>query len=135
MLNKSVIPFALLLSACGYPVHNAPVPTPPGDVTLAASPPQASAGSTIVLSLANGSALEIGYNLCTSALQSASGTVVQTDRVCTMELRILAPGATATYNHELPASLPAGTYRFSTSIERMQSGDRTSVTSNAFEVR
>ena len=135
MLKKSAIAAALLLTACGYPAQNAPAPTPPGEVTLTAAPPQTSSGSTMVLSLANASAQQIGYNLCTSALQTAAGTAVQTDRVCTMELRTLTPGATATYNYELPANLPAGSYRFSTGVERMQSGDRTTVTSNTFEVR
>lgn len=135
MLKKSAISLAFLIAACGYPAQNAPAPAPPGEVTLTAAPPQTSAGSTMVLSLANGSAQQIGYNLCTSALQTASGAAVQTDRVCTMELRTLAPGATATLDHELPPTLPDGSYRFSTDVERAESGDRMTVISNMFEVR
>lgn len=135
MLKKSAIAAAFLLAACGYPSENAPAPTRPGEVTLTATPPETSAGSTMVLRLANGSRQAIGYNLCTSALLDASGNAVKTDRVCTMELRTLAPAGAANYDYDLPADLPSGSYRFSTDLERMQSGDRTTVTSNTFDVR
>lgn len=52
-----------------------------------------------------------------------------------MELRTLQPGQTINYNYELPRNLAGGSYRFSTGIEWMQNGSRTTVTSNRFEVR
>lgn len=72
------------------------------------------------LTLDNGSTEPIGYNLCTSQLQRQNGndwTNVPTDEVCTMELRTLNPGADATFEKRLPAGLPAGVYRYVTSIE------------------
>lgn len=112
-----------------------PAPEPSGEITLAASPRQASAGAPVRLVLTNGSRQAIGYNLCTSALQTAAGGAVQTDRVCTLELRTLQPGRTADYRYELPGDLSDGSYRFSTGLERMPSGGRLTVSSNTIEVR
>ena len=108
---------------------------PQGDISLAAAPARTEAGATVTLTLTNGTDNAIGYNLCTSALQTAAGTAVATDRVCTMELRTLQPGRNASYGYELPASLPDGGYRFSTSIDHMSGSGPGSVRSNAIEVR
>lgn len=108
---------------------------PSGEIGFTASPERVSAGATVTLTLSNGTSGSLGYNLCTSALQTASGGEVRTDRVCTLELRTLDPGASATYAYELPATLEDGSYRFSTGLERMESGGPTSVTSNTIEVR
>lgn len=116
----------------GQPPAGEPEPT--SSVTLSASPESVRAGGTVTLRLANGSRQPVGYNLCTSALQTASGAAVQSDRICTMELRTVAPGQSATYAYELPSSLAPGSYRFSTSIEWMAAGNRTSVTSNGIRV-
>ena len=112
-----------------------PPPAPSGNVTLTAAPTQTSAGSAVTLTLANGSRQTVGYNLCTSALQTAAGAEVRTDRVCTLELRTLEPGRNATYRYELPGRLSDGRYRFSTGLDQMPSGGPTSVTSNTIEVR
>lgn len=120
----------------------APAPAPPtapvdeaSGITLSAAPAQAAAGATMTLTLRNGSRSEAGYNLCTSGLENAAGVPVASDRVCTMELRMLAPGGSATYAYELPDRLAAGTYRFITNLERMDAGTRAVVRSNTFEVR
>lgn len=131
--NKASLAAALLLGACTYQSGDIP-PQPTDGISLAATPPAASPGSPMSLTLSNGSQQAIGYNLCTSQLQTVSGSVVRTDRVCTLELRTLEPGRTTTYSYELPTGLPAGQYRFTTDVERMQTGGRTSVTSNAFQV-
>lgn len=65
------------------------------------------------LVLRNGSAKPIGYNLCTSNLERRSGAAwqaVASERICTMELRSLAPGGEARYRLALEG-VPAGEYR------------------------
>lgn len=120
--------------APGEPAPEQPAPDPSGEVTLGAAPSSAAAGATMTLTLANGIDQPIGYNLCTSGLVR-DGASVQTDRVCTMELRTLQPGARATYGWELPDDLAPGSYRFTAGVERMTSGSRLVVTSNGFTVR
>lgn len=127
------------------PPAPAPAPTPDGQqpagdsertaaITLSASPESLSPGATVTLRLANGSRGQVGYNLCTSALETAAGAAVRTDRVCTMELRTLEAGQSATYGYELPAGLEPGSYRFSSGVEWMAAGNRTNVTSNSIRV-
>lgn len=120
--------------APGQPAPEQPAPEPSGSVTLSAAPARAAAGSTMTLTLRNGSSQPVGYNLCTSGLVSGSGAAVQTDRVCTLELRTLNPAASATYAWELPETVAAGRYRFTTGIDRIETNSRTSVQSNSFEV-
>lgn len=108
---------------------------PSGPVTLSAAPAQVAQGATMTLTLTNGSSEQIGYNLCTSDLQTAAGRPVPTGIVCTMELRTLKPGGNADYRYELPVNMVAGSYRFLTQVEWMQSGRRSGVRSNSFEVR
>lgn len=110
-------------------------PDPSSEVSLRASPLQLDAGETVTLTLSNGTSGRLGYNLCTSALQTASGGEVRTDRVCTLELRTLEPGRSASYPYELPVSLESGSYRLSTGIERLDGGARTTTTSNTFTVQ
>ena len=117
------------------PTNGPPAEEPGGEVTLSAVPARVGNGGTVTLRLINGSNQTVGYNLCTSALETASGAAVQTDRICTMELRTLQPGRSANYSYELPGSLPDGRYRFSTGAERMPTGGRTVVRSNTIEVR
>lgn len=138
MLKKYALAAALLLAACDQTIPLPPPagPLPPaGAVTLTAAPPVTTAGSTMTLTLANASQQTIGYNLCTSALQTTSGAPVPTGVVCTMELRTLQPGRTASYNYRLPANLAQGRYHFSTNVERMPAGDRGTITSNTLDVR
>jgi hypothetical protein len=107
------------------------------DVRLTVEPTPAAAGDSIVLTLDNGTANQIGYNLCTTSLerQTAGGwEVVPSDLVCTMELRTLEPGAEAEYRKALPAGLSAGQYRYRTNVELMPTGGYHAVTSSAFRV-
>lgn len=117
------------------PPAGAPGEQPSGVVSLGAAPARVAPGATMTLTLRNGSRGQVGYNLCTSAIENAAGRAVRTDRVCTMELRTLGPGRSADYAYELPASIERGNYRFSTSVERMDAGARSVVRSNSFEVR
>ncbi len=119
----------------GQPQGSPTSPQPSGEAKLSASPQQVAQAATVTLALANGTTEPLGYNLCTSVLLASDGSPVRGDRVCTMELRTLEPGNTATYPYELPASVGPGSYRFSTSVERMRSGTRTAVTSNEITVR
>jgi hypothetical protein len=117
------------------PGNGSETPEPSGNVTLAATPAETSAGATMSLTLRNGSRERIGYNLCTSAIVTSTGRSVDSDRVCTMELRTLNSGASANYSYELPDDLADGTYRFVTQVERMESGGRSSIRSTGFRVR
>lgn len=132
-MRIAAIALASLLFACA-PAYVAPG-VPSGGVALTAAPAQVPPGATMTLTLSNGSPERLGYNLCTSAILTASGSRVPTDRVCTMELRMLEPGRSATYPYQLPANIARGTYRFSTGVERMPSGTRATLTSNEFAVR
>ena len=108
---------------------------PSADVTLSVSPEQATEDSTVTLTLRNGSEQQLGYNLCTSTLESADGREIPTSRVCTMELRTLEPGRTATYRYTLPVNVAQGSYRLAAEVHWMDSGRTSMVRSNAFEVR
>lgn len=111
-----------------------PPAQPNSSISLSASPQSVRAGATVALRLANGSSQQIGYNLCTSGIQTSAGQPVRTDRVCTMELRTLDPDKSATYSYDLPDNLAPGSYRFTTGVEWMAAGNRTSVTSNGITV-
>lgn len=132
-MRIAAITLASLLFAC-TPAYVGPG-VPSGGVALTTAPVQVPPGGTVILTLSNGSPERLGCNLCTSAILSASGGPVRTDRVCTMELRTLEPGRSETYPYELPANIARGTYRFSASVEQMPSGTRTTLTSNEFSVR
>jgi len=116
------------------PGEGAQAPEPSSDVALSAAPATTTEGSTVTLTLRNGSGEQIGYNLCTSALETSAGQPVPSSRVCTMELRTLEPGKTATYPYELPVNMTAGNYRFVTQVEWMGSGRRSAVRSNSIAV-
>ena len=117
------------------PSDGQPSPEPSVDVRLSASPSRTAAGSTMTLTLANSANYTVGYNLCTSAIETAGGANVPLDRVCTMELHSLQPGRSANYSFELPANLADGRYRFSTGTENMDAGTRAAVKSNIFTVQ
>ena len=117
------------------PADGQPSPEPSGDVSLSASPSRTAAGSTVTLTLSNSANYTVGYNLCTSAIETAGGANVPTDRVCTMELRTLQPGRSANYGFELPANLADGRYRFSSGAENMDAGTRAGVKSNIVTVQ
>ena len=99
------------------------------DVTLSA----ARSGQQVLLTLRNGSATPVSYNLCSSRLQRAPGwEPVETDEVCTMELRTLQPGGSATFEKTLPSDLRPGEYRYMTNVDA--DGKRSVLTSNPFRV-
>lgn len=108
---------------------------PAGGVELSVSPEETKANSSVTLTLRNGSDGQVGYNLCASALQTAEGREVPTNRVCTMELRTLEAGSTTTSSFRLPVNMLEGSYRFATQVHPMGSGEAATVRSNAFAVR
>lgn len=126
---------ALLLAGCAAvppPAVPQPAPHPPRPgpmipytpvaegVHFTVEPRIAAPGATVSLMLHNGTASQIGYNLCDSGLEQLQGSTwraLPPDGVCTQELRTLAPGQHVRYPRRLPATLAAGTYRFRTGIE------------------
>ena len=134
MRTRWLLLIAGVLAGCGPAARGA---SGAADVTLAVEPARVRAGEPVTLVLRNQSSDTLGYNLCSSALErEANGQwqPVPSDRMCTMELRMLTPGESARYPVALEASVGAGRYRFVTSVERMGSGTRESVTSAPFAV-
>jgi hypothetical protein len=128
---RLIVPL-VLLAACATATNDASEP----GLSLSASPAIVSAGETITLTLSNQSAWPIGYNLCTSALEREAGTgwePVPEDRICTMELRMLDPGSTSEQQIQLPATMPAGSYRYTANVE--DRGSMEPISTAAFEVR
>ena len=128
--------FALLaaLPACG-PSMQSDSASPA--IQLATEPSSAAPGDTLTLILTNASQEAIGYNLCSSGLERRQGTdwqVVPSNRVCTMELRVLEPGDQATFPVDVPDTLSTGEYRFTTSVDLFDSGGREGLASEAFSV-
>jgi hypothetical protein len=134
-MRTAILLATAVLAACGPSL-------PSGDAApgmrLDVAPDTVAAGDSVVLTLHNDSAGAIGYNLCTSGLERQSGNdwqSVPSDRICTMELRTLEPGADARYPMELPAGLLPGEYRFHTTVELMSTGSRSDVRTDPFNVR
>jgi hypothetical protein len=126
----------ILFAACtAVPADPRPaVPSTMGGVRLSAE--RLSPG-TIHLTLQNGASDPVGYNLCSSGLQHRSGSSwqpVNTGEICTMELRTLNPGATATFEKTLPGGLAAGDYRYVTNVESPLGGQMTSVATDSFRL-
>ena len=114
-----------MMTGCAMTAANANV------VTLTA----ARTGTQVTLTLRNGSPVPVLYNLCSSALQRRSGATweaVPTDEICTMELRTLESGNSATFEKTLPSTAGPGEYRYVTNVE--SEGERVIVTSNPFAV-
>lgn len=107
-------------------------------VSLSLEPGSPDPGDSVTLVLENGSDAEIGYNLCPSSLTRQAGsdwTVVPSDRMCTMELRMLQPGGTDRFTLQLPDDLKPGTYRFQTIVERTTGGGLETLVTEAFEIQ
>lgn len=86
-----------------------------------------------MLTLRNGSTTPVLYNLCSSALQRGpSWEPVETGDICTMELRTLQPGDSATFEKTLPPDLSPGGYRYVTNVDT--DGQRSVATSNPFRI-
>ena len=123
---------SILLVGCAIqPDAPAPSFTPAG-LRFAVEPQTAAPGATVTLLLINRSPHLVGYNLCGSGLErydgaswrtlpaaddGASSRALLVPTVCTMELRTVPQGRTATYARTLPTTLSAGEYRFTTVIE------------------
>ena len=123
----------LVLAACGPSMQAGNS----SDVTLTVEPQTVAPAGSITLTLRNASESEVGYNLCSSGLEQNVGgtwTAVPSDRVCTMELRLLPPGEETTYPLELPISVEPGEYRFVTNVDMAAVEDFGPVRSDPFEV-
>lgn len=124
----------ILLCSCGPSIQSGAGQ----GVTLRVEPNTVSAGDSVTLVLANGSPGEIGYNLCSSGLERQVGSEWQTvpsDRVCTMELRILPPGEEARYPLDTSAQLAPGEYRFVTNIDMIDGGGPGGIRSAPFRLQ
>lgn len=131
MLALSTI---LLLCACA----STPEPAP-GDVALEleVEPEEVAAGDSITLELDNESSESVSYNLCSSGLERESRGAwedVQSNRVCTRELRILPPGEEARYTLKLSDDLSAGTYRAYTGVHLNEADRSVQLRSESFRV-
>lgn len=131
-MRKLVAVMVITLGACSSSLQSG---GSVGNVSLTAA--ATAAGDSIVLTLANGSAQPVGYNLCVTAAERRDGETwqnVPADRVCTMELRTLNAGDQTTYTTTLPAGAAAGDYRFATRVEIPLNGEQQTVTSNIVRV-
>lgn len=127
-MKSFLLAVALVLSAC------APLQNRDGDVTLRA---ERISSQQVRLTLHNGSASPAGYNLCTAVLEHETGTTwsqIRTDEVCTMEIRTLPAGDSATFDKTLPSNLQAGNYRYLTNVESPLGTPQTGIASNAFSI-
>jgi hypothetical protein len=132
MISKvSSVLLASLLVACIRLPDAQSARSPLAGAALTAAP----TGQEVRLTLVNHSKSALGYNLCASRLLKRTGqtwTPVTTQVVCTMELRVLQPDETAEFTHALPPGLPAGEYRYGTSIEMPLGGEFVELFSNSF---
>jgi hypothetical protein len=97
----------------------------------------AAARDSVTLVLTNDSREEVGYNLCPSALERRVGEAwqaVPSNRICTMELRLLPAGRAARHTLGVPAGLAGGSYRYRASVTRMGSNAPVDLTSDVFQV-
>jgi hypothetical protein len=142
MNTCSRLPLAALLAAllvvagCSLPPGAG---AGPADAELRVDRDPIAPGAQFTLSLANRSGSQIGYNLCVAALDRRVGGDWQSSphpltEVCTMELRLLEPGATATFQHTMPAAAPAGEYRIRTAVEAPLGEGQVGVATPAFRV-
>src|SRR5690606_32987735 len=118
MPRSALMLMLMLATACTTTAQSA---AEDAAVTLRVEPASVSAGDSLKLVLDNGLEEAVGYNLCTSALEWRRGEEWQpvlSDRVCTMELRILEPGQEADFAFAMPElpQLPAGEYRAVTGV-------------------
>lgn len=144
MRTLVLLPLAALiaLGCSSSPTNSAPglpgaVLQNPEGITFEAQRPAYRRGDTATIVLRNGSSQPLGYNLCFSARElrtGASWTRFSPLRVCTMELRVLAPGAETTLREPITSEWQPGEYRMVTTVERMRSGDRGEIFTPPFTV-
>lgn len=129
-----LIGLVMLLSACAAG-NSANVDTFGLDFDV--EPDDVAPGDSITLELENESGAAVSYNLCSSTLEMESGgawSALQEDRMCTRELRVLPADDEAHFRLQLPQTLEAGRYRFTTAVH-LEEGSRTEqIPSETFEV-
>lgn len=133
-MRTAIVLITFLTAACAPSVQNGGAGS---DISLEVVPDEARPGATMELVLTNETSGSIGYNLCTSSLErrtSGGWAGVQTDRVCTMELRTLPAGESTRYSYDLPTDMGEGEYRFLATVELMDEGGRQTVWSEPFAV-
>lgn len=86
-------------------------------------------GTTVTVQLENRSSEPLGYNACSWTLEHHGDIGWQAaphedERMCTMELRPLAPEQSARAEFSLSEGLPAGRYRLRVTVHRMEAGER-----------
>jgi hypothetical protein len=124
------------LAACnGLPGDPDPV-----DVAYQADRHAYTPQDSIATTLVNTSNADVGYNLCTSTLESRSGggwtRVERTpEHPCALVLFVLAAGESAAWREPATAVPGPGTYRLRTGIETPVSGRRIDVVTEPFTVR
>jgi hypothetical protein len=150
------IPLLALALGCQKPAAGtdtaSAVPAPSGSIQPSPLPSMSSATIRLILdkaayrprdvvklTITNDGQRNLGYNACTRVIEreAAEWTAVpEPDRVCTMELRLLARGETVTEQTDLPA-LAAGRYRIvlSFSDESATAGAPVRGVSEPFTVR
>jgi len=117
-----IAPIALSLGACATQPNAVSFEAeyPPAGLQFAAAPSPASPGGVAQLSLQNGAAVPVGYNLCMVAIEQLEAGLWIPARShavsCPQSFNSLAPGATATGQAALPGSLEPGLYRFVTQL-------------------
>jgi hypothetical protein len=83
-------------------------------------------GSQIQLRLTNHTNDMLGFNPCTRSIERRQGDawslIIESDRVCTMQLYLLNPHATRTDVTDLPARFEPGTYRLVLAFTRESPG-------------
>jgi len=98
-------------------------------------------GDTVTLVLTNGTAREIGYNLCVGQLERWDGNgwrgvrKMPENSACILPLYTLTPGDSAQYLQPVYDFIEGGSYRFRDTIEWLGDGGRAEVISNGFRVR
>jgi hypothetical protein len=144
MRTIALLPLAALLAlgCSGSPTGSGPglpaaVLRDAEGITFAAERPAYRQGDTATIVLRNGTTQSLGYNLCHSSRELRAGgswSRISSLRLCTMELRILAPGAETVLREPITAEWQPGEYRMVTRVERMRSGDGGEVFTPSFTV-
>lgn len=84
-------------------------------------------GATVSATLVNLSSRPLGFSFCNARLQRRNGsswqTVDEALMICTLELRMLSPGGSATYTRQLPEDLATGVYRLQAFVGRDGPGE------------
>lgn len=107
------------------------------DVTLRAEAESFVPGGAVTLVLSNGSAEEVGFNLCFHGLERRSGNdweSLDISQTCTTHLNLLSPGQSADYATSLPGNLGSGEYRFRIALYLVGQNEARDQVSDPFQV-